>query len=563
MNLRFADTPARMILFVGLILLSIISISIYTTEDIIKNLEEKMFEDKIKSVNIASSKAEGFFDHLTDILVLTSTDKIVKNIDHANLITEELKGIPSDADPLKRNFAKKILEKDSAFGTVAFVMANGDMYLTEPYTKQENLGQLNWDHRDWYKGTVSSQKPYISEVYNATATRAYAVSINIPVFSESNELLGLWRSVVDLRELYRHVDHVDSNYLVFFDHKGTELPISLAISDKKGPRNVLDFKSTELSLSGNSGIRKEISNDGEFLVAYSPIEVSSHKWGALLIEPIDVAYADIINIRYELYALMSLISLTVIISGILYYRNSKIRIIIQKELEEKILSQQSDLIKAERFSAIGELSARIAHDIRNPLAVIQGSLEIFGHVKDNPEKFDKVLKRTGDSVNRITHQIDEVMDFVRNSKLHIEKIYLKEMFDLLVSELPYAEKIKINLPENDVEIFGDKAKLYALFSNLIFNAFQAIEENGIITISISQSNNQVQIDIEDSGKGIPEKDLEKIFEPLFTTKQEGTGLGLASCQNIVKLHGGSISVKNNPTTFTVILPLGDKSTDSS
>ena len=563
MNLRFADTPSRMILFVGLILLSIISISIYTTEDIIKNLEEKMFEDKIKSVNIASSKAEGFFHHLTDILVLTSTDKIVKNIDHANLITEELKGIPSDADPLKRNFAKKILEKDSAFGTVAFVMANGDMYLTEPYTKQENLGQLNWDHRDWYKGTVSSQKPYISEVYNATATRSYAVSINIPVFSESNELLGLWRSVVDLRELYRHVDHVDSNYLVFFDHKGTELPISLAISDKKGPRNVLDFKSTELSLSGNSGIRKEISNDGEFLVAYSPIEVSSHKWGALLIEPIDVAYADIINIRYELYALMSLISLTVIISGILYYRNSKIRITIQKELEEKLLSQQLDLIKAERFSAIGELSARIAHDIRNPLAVIQGSLEIFGHVKDNPEKFDKVLKRTGESVNRITHQIDEVMNFVRNSKLHIEKIHLKEMFDLLVSELPYAEKIKINLPENNVEISGDKAKLYALFSNLIFNAFQAIEENGIITISISQSNNQVQIDIEDNGKGIPDKDLEKIFEPLFTTKQEGTGLGLASCQNIIKLHGGSISVKNNPTTFTVILPLGDKSIDSS
>jgi len=563
MNLRFADTPSRMILFVGLILLSIISISIYTTEDIIKNLEEKMFEDKIKSVNIASSKAEGFFHHLTDILVLTSTDKIVKNIDHANLITEELKGIPSDADPLKRNFAKKILEKDSAFGTVAFVMANGDMYLTEPYTKQENLGQLNWDHRDWYKGTVSSQKPYISEVYNATATRSYAVSINIPVFSESNELLGLWRSVVDLRELYRHVDHVDSNYLVFFDHKGTELPISLAISDKKGPRNVLDFKSTELSLSGNSGIAKEISNDGEFLVAYSPIEVSSHKWGALLIEPIDVAYADIINIRYELYALMSLISLTVIISGILYYRNSKIRITIQKELEEKLLSQQLDLIKAERFSAIGELSARIAHDIRNPLAVIQGSLEIFGHVKDNPEKFDKVLKRTGESVNRITHQIDEVMNFVRNSKLHIEKIHLKEMFDLLVSELPYAEKIKINLPENNVEISGDKAKLYALFSNLIFNAFQAIEENGIITISISQSNNQVQIDIEDNGKGIPDKDLEKIFEPLFTTKQEGTGLGLASCQNIIKLHGGSISVKNNPTTFTVILPLGDKSIDSS
>jgi len=555
MNLKFADTPARIILLVGIVLFTIISISIYTTEDIIKNLEESMFEEKIKSLNIASSKAEGFFHHLTNILVLTSTDEIVKNVDQVNLITKELKGIPSDADPQKRNLAKKILENDPAFGTVAFVMANGDMYLTEPYSKQENLGQLNWNHRDWYKGTVSSQKPYISEVYNATATRAYAVSVNIPVFTESNELLGLWRSVVDLRELYRHVDHVDSNYLVFFDHKGTELPISLAISDEKGPRNVLDFKSTELSLSGNSGIIKEISNDNEFLVAYAPIEVSSHKWGALLIEPIDVAYADIINIRYELYALTLLISLAVIISGISYYRNSKMRITIQKELEEKILSQQTDLIKAERFSAIGELSARIAHDIRNPLSVIQSSLDLFEHLKDNPEKYKKLLERNARAVERITHQIEEVMDFVRNSKLHVEKIHLKKMFDILISEIENTDEIKINLPKNELEISGDKGKLYALFSNLILNAFQAIEEKGTITISISQLNDVVKIDIEDTGKGVLDADLEKIFEPLYTTKQEGTGLGLASCKKIVESHGGSISVKNNPTTFTVVLPL--------
>ena len=102
----------------------------------------------------------------------------------------------------------------------------------------------------------------------------------------------------------------------------------------------------------------------------------------------------------------------------------------------------------------------------------------------------------------------------------------------------------------------------ALFSNLILNSFQAIEEHGTITISISQLNDTAQIEIEDSGKGVLDDDLGKIFEPLFTTKQEGTGLGLASCKKIVEQHGGSISVKNHPTTFTVILPIENKSIDS-
>ena len=97
----------------------------------------------------------------------------------------------------------------------------------------------------------------------------------------------------------------------------------------------------------------------------------------------------------------------------------------------------------------------------------------------------------------------------------------------------------------------------SLFSNLIINAIQKLVNNGIITIRISEkADDMVQIEIEDDGHEIHEDNLEKIFEPLFTTKQIGTGLGLASCKKIVEQHGGSISAKNNPTTFTVTLPTG-------
>ena len=226
------------------------------------------------------------------------------------------------------------------------------------------------------------------------------------------------------------------------------------------------------------------------------------------------------------------------------------------ELEKKLaLSEQK--LKNERFAVIGELSARIAHDIRNPLNVIQASLENLSFAQDNPKIFEKSIKLCFRSIDRIAHQVNNVMDFLKNSEVQTEEIHLKETIDSLISEMIIPDGIKINLPENNVVIQGDKIKLEALFSNLIINAIQKLAKNGIITIRISEKpKNMVQIEIEDDGHEIPEENLEKIFEPLFTTKQTGTGLGLASCKNIVKQHGGSISAKNNPTTFTILLPTG-------
>jgi len=226
------------------------------------------------------------------------------------------------------------------------------------------------------------------------------------------------------------------------------------------------------------------------------------------------------------------------------------------ELEKKLaLSEQK--LKNERFAAIGELSARIAHDIRNPLNVIQASLENLSYAQDNPKIFEKSIKLCFRSVDRIAHQVNNVMDFLKNSEVQSEENHLKEMIDGLISEMSIPDGIKINLPEINVVIQADKIKLEALFSNLIINAIQKLVNNGIITIRISEkADDMVQIEIEDDGHEIHEDNLEKIFEPLFTTKQIGTGLGLASCKKIVEQHGGSISVKNNPTTFTVILPTG-------
>jgi len=114
--------------------------------------------------------------------------------------------------------------------------------------------------------------------------------------------------------------------------------------------------------------------------------------------------------------------------------------------------------------------------------------------------------------------------------------------------------IKINLPKNNITLRCDPKKLEAVFTNLILNAIDAVGDSGVIDIKATENENDVQIEFQNSGPEIPKDDIPKIFDPLFTTKQVGTGLGLSSAKLIVEQHGGKINVRNNPTTFVITMP---------
>ena len=220
----------------------------------------------------------------------------------------------------------------------------------------------------------------------------------------------------------------------------------------------------------------------------------------------------------------------------------------QKELSKK-------LIEIERLSAIGELAARIAHDIRNPLSVIKNSLGNIQLIKNDPENMNKTIVRCDRAVDRIAHQIDGVMGFLKESPLELTRLSLLEIIQSAVLGIPKNEGVEIIIPTKNARILGDKVKIESLFHNLIINAVQKLNNKGTITIKASEEHdNLTKITISDDGESIPEESLIKIFEPLFTTKQHGTGLGLASCKKIVAQHNGFISVSNNPVTFTIILP---------
>ena len=220
----------------------------------------------------------------------------------------------------------------------------------------------------------------------------------------------------------------------------------------------------------------------------------------------------------------------------------------QKELSRKLLEK-------ERLSAIGELSARIAHDIRNPLSVIKNSLGNLKLLKNEPEKINNTIDRCDRAVDRIAHQIDGVMGFLKDSPLEMNQLSLLKIIESAIMGIQVNEKVKIILPTKDIFVYCDKIKLESLFYNLIINAIQKFKSNGIITIkSFEESKNKIVITVSDDGDSIPKNYLKSIFEPLITTKQHVTGLGLASCKKIVEQHNGTISASNDPTTFTIILP---------
>jgi len=114
--------------------------------------------------------------------------------------------------------------------------------------------------------------------------------------------------------------------------------------------------------------------------------------------------------------------------------------------------------------------------------------------------------------------------------------------------------ITLKLPKNDVELICDPRKLAVVFVNLILNGIQSVDGKGTIEIRLKEYTDDIVIEVEDSGSGIQQKDLNKIFEPLYTTKQTGTGLGLISCKTIIEQHGRTIIVSSNPKLFTVTLP---------
>lgn len=227
--------------------------------------------------------------------------------------------------------------------------------------------------------------------------------------------------------------------------------------------------------------------------------------------------------------------------------------------EVKRLQEQMEL--RDRLTALGEMSAGIAHELRNPMAVITGYLSLLSKKKPDPTS-QAIIHDITAEINGMNRIIGDLLTFARPASLNRVPVRIKEMIDTCITGIIQAKgtesRIQTAVNADDFEMSVDEVLMRQAFSNLIQNAVEAMPEGGTLSIQAREGKN-VSVIVSDTGAGIPREAIKKVFLPFFTTKDKGVGLGLALVHKIVLSHGGRIEVNSREgkgTTFTVILPKG-------
>ncbi len=230
-----------------------------------------------------------------------------------------------------------------------------------------------------------------------------------------------------------------------------------------------------------------------------------------------------------------------------------------QETAAKLETAEAQVRRAERLAALGQLTAGLAHELRNPLGTMKTSAELLARTvsTENPMA-QEMAGYISSEVDRTNSLITRFLDFARPKPLRLEPTDIASIVDRAIASLPGVATYK-NYSPDVPPVRVDAELLERVFSNLILNASQASPPGGVVTVKTRLLNDkEVEVAVIDRGAGIDAKDLESIFNPFFTTKPEGVGLGLAICSKIVDEHGGHITVESSAgegSVFHVILPV--------
>ncbi len=242
--------------------------------------------------------------------------------------------------------------------------------------------------------------------------------------------------------------------------------------------------------------------------------------------------------------------------GKVYYQGILHDITLIKKAERAAL-------RSEKLAATGRLVRTLAHEVRNPINNINLACEHLRSL-DMPEESDLYLDIVIRNSGRINELIKELLNSSRPSEMQMKEMPVQSVIDEIVNISQDRMKLKnidlqVDYPKELIIFYCDAEKLVLALLNILVNAVEAIEHNnGRISVTVKKETNNVSIEITDNGNGISEENLPRLFEPYYTSKRNGIGLGLASTLNIIQVHNGSIEVNSSMdrfTTFNILLPL--------
>ncbi|MHB8791792.1 MAG: sensor histidine kinase [Thermoleophilia bacterium] len=232
----------------------------------------------------------------------------------------------------------------------------------------------------------------------------------------------------------------------------------------------------------------------------------------------------------------------------------------------ELRERQDYLVESEKYAALGTLVFGVAHELNNPLANISTSTQILREEIDEGDiAYQKeLLEQITEETSRARHIVGSVLNYSRSKERMTFQLRdaVEETVRLIKAEVPANIILQIDIPE-DLTVYADRQKIQQVIINLVKNAIDAIDgDNGKVRVmAVRLDEKNVEIVVIDNGAGMEEEKLAKIFDPFFTSKKEGYGLGLFIVHNIITEYGGSISVDSYPgkgTTFTIVLPTKEK-----
>jgi len=228
----------------------------------------------------------------------------------------------------------------------------------------------------------------------------------------------------------------------------------------------------------------------------------------------------------------------------------------------QVKSLEEELRRSERMAALGKMAAGVAHELRNPLSSIKGLAILlksrFQEKSTDQETADILVQE----VERLNRSIGELLDYARPQKLIKEDVHPEEVVRKTVSLIrmdaeSVGVRVEIRMEDDLPLVLADQDKLNQVFLNLFLNSIQAMEHGGRLDIRVATQGRNVLFTVKDTGCGVNKEDMPRVFDPYFTTKPEGTGLGLAMSVKIIEEHGGTMTFESEPdvgTTVVVSLP---------
>ncbi|MEK7735667.1 MAG: ATP-binding protein, partial [Nitrospirota bacterium] len=229
-----------------------------------------------------------------------------------------------------------------------------------------------------------------------------------------------------------------------------------------------------------------------------------------------------------------------------------------KLYRERMEESYKQMLRTEKLTALGRLSAGLAHEIRNPLTSIKVLFQTF---KDNPALTKEDMRVVLSAVEQMDDLLTKFLRFAKSDEFNLSDVYINSLIKQDLNLIQFQVKnqpVKINMELTKLPpVKADKAMIQQALLNLILNATEAMPDGGLLTIRSRLDNGYVTVDINDTGAGIPAEIRDKIFDPFFTTKSDGTGLGLSIVYNIMAIHNGEVAFNSNGegTTFTLKLPV--------